>query len=550
MAPAKAKANSRPAARASPAAGAGSRRIATMGRTPGGHCANTCAWFGPAWPLPAQPVFFGTTWALATRNGRRVPAIVLMATHAGPELIYRRTGRRPRRRCGHATSRPPATGRRITQPGGRLNGTPAPEDGAEVELLRWHVRRWPNAMVTASLVTVFVAWAFGRELPDARLAAWAAIACALYAAAVAGCRWYESRADPGAPPRRWSQAMLAIAVGVGLAWGSLAWWMPDAAAPVQGLAALVACIALAGAASASGIAAVVVATLVPCALLVPTLLALRLHFGVAALATLLLLGVTVRYGLLMQRARLDAVRQRRRAELMGAALRRRRDRLRAAENRQVVLDERQRLLRELHDGVGQALRDALNRIECGQSPPADVAASLRDCIDDMRLVIDSLEPIGHDLTTLLGAWRVRIDGRLRAANVALEWAVDDLPPLPWLDAAQALLCLRIVHELVGNVLRHAGACRLRIAAAIDDAEGVPAAVRIDIADDGAGFDPAAAGPAAADGGLALARRRAQALGIELRIDSAPGAGTHARLLCPLQPGGHGDARARTPHRPA
>jgi signal transduction histidine kinase len=200
------------------------------------------------------------------------------------------------------------------------------------------------------------------------------------------------------------------------------------------------------------------------------------------------------------------------------------DELAVIESKRVLAEERARLMRDMHDGLGGALMTSLAMVERGQMAPAQVAATLRECIEDLQLTIDSLEPAGDDLLALLGALRYRLGHRLEAAGLTIEWAVQPVPALPWLDPAAALHVLRIVQEVLTNTIKHAGATRVRVETATD---GDAAVVRI--ADDGRGFDPA---QAHAGRGLGNLRRRAAELGGS--IDFASGAGgTTVTLLLPV-----------------
>lgn len=201
--------------------------------------------------------------------------------------------------------------------------------------------------------------------------------------------------------------------------------------------------------------------------------------------------------------------------------------LRDVEREQAMLLERQRLMRDMHDGMGSALMSSLVLVEQGKLDIQAVAGVLRECVDDLRLVIDSLEPIGHDLVTLLATLRYRLGKRLEAAGLQLEWQVDDLPPLPWLDATAALQVLRIVQEALTNILKHAQARKVMIAL-----KKTGEAVEVHIADDGVGFDATGDAPMASKG-LRNLRKRAQTLGGDVVFTSAPG-NTRVTLVLPLE----------------
>ncbi|TAK99718.1 MAG: sensor histidine kinase [Aquabacterium sp.] len=206
-------------------------------------------------------------------------------------------------------------------------------------------------------------------------------------------------------------------------------------------------------------------------------------------------------------------------------------RLLTIEREQALLLERQRLMRDMHDGLGSTLMSSLVLVEQGQMKSQDLALMLRECVDDLRLVIDSLEPMGHDLVTLLATLRYRLGKRLEHAGLALEWAVQDLPSLPWLDPSHALQVLRIVQETLTNILKHAEASRVRIETLLLHKPGLPDQVCVQIEDDGKGFDM---NTITAGRGLRHLRHRAQKVHGDLDIHSEAGQGTRITLLLPVE----------------
>lgn len=201
------------------------------------------------------------------------------------------------------------------------------------------------------------------------------------------------------------------------------------------------------------------------------------------------------------------------------------DRLREAERQQALLLERQRLMQDMHDGLGSSLLSAMVAVEQGSMDQDRVVEVLRECVDDLRLVIDSLEPIGHDLVSLLATMRYRLGKRLQAGGLTLEWDVQDLPPLEWLEPPDALHVLRLMQEALSNVLKHARASRVRM---VTRHHGSYVEIRVE--DDGEGFD---INTAQRGRGLKSQQRRSQRLGGSLRIDSSPGAGTRLSLRLPV-----------------
>lgn len=194
--------------------------------------------------------------------------------------------------------------------------------------------------------------------------------------------------------------------------------------------------------------------------------------------------------------------------------------------------ERERLVRDMHDGIGSALTSSLLLAEQGRLDDRATADMLRQCIEDLRLTIDSTDAGAGDLVTLLATLRFRIGSRLAAAGIAMAWEVEEIPPLPWLTPDASLQVLRIVQEALTNVIKHAHASRVRLAISHEQA-----AVRVRIEDDGCGF---AQDVSAAGRGLTNQRRRAAAIGASIAVASGP-AGTCVTLTLPLA--GAGTARA-------
>ena len=93
-----------------------------------------------------------------------------------------------------------------------------------------------------------------------------------------------------------------------------------------------------------------------------------------------------------------------------------------------------------------SLVSALRMVQHGNSSEGAVAQVLQECLDDLRLTIDSLEPAQTDLALLLATLRFRLGPRLQAAGLAIDWRVGPLPPVSWLTSPAALHVLRILQE--------------------------------------------------------------------------------------------------------
>jgi signal transduction histidine kinase len=180
----------------------------------------------------------------------------------------------------------------------------------------------------------------------------------------------------------------------------------------------------------------------------------------------------------------------------------------------------------MHDVVGGSLTASLVAVEHGEARPHEVAEMLRDCLVDLRLIIDSIEPVDMSVAGLLAALRFRMRERLAEAGVRLDWHMADLPALPWLGPSEGLQLLRVVQELLTNAVKHAKARRICVEA---DLQGDALLVRV--SDDGEGFDMQRA---ATGRGQRFMVQRMAALGGRIDVESSLGGGTRAVLSLPLE----------------
>jgi signal transduction histidine kinase len=193
------------------------------------------------------------------------------------------------------------------------------------------------------------------------------------------------------------------------------------------------------------------------------------------------------------------------------------------ERQSAIVEERQRIMRDMHDGLGAQLISTLALVEHGDPAKEQIGAVLRECLDDLRLTIDSLESTENDLLTVLGNFRYRLEPRLKSSGIQLDWQVRDLPKLACLTPQNVLHILRILQEAFTNVLKHARANTVKVDTGI---AGTPAQVYVSVTDNGIGLSNEHRGH-----GLANMRRRAQAIGGTLDIVSAA-TGTMITLSLP------------------
>ncbi|MBA2238669.1 MAG: sensor histidine kinase [Lysobacter sp.] len=197
-------------------------------------------------------------------------------------------------------------------------------------------------------------------------------------------------------------------------------------------------------------------------------------------------------------------------------------------------DERRRLARELHDGIGQnltALQHRLDRVGAGLGDQPDLRAHLdaavslcRGALEDTRQMSRLLRPPILDDLGLEPAlqWLARSLGE--ASGLAIDVEIEPLPALP--DELQTLL-FRVAQEALNNAAKHAQASHvlLRLVARAG-------MLQLQIVDDGRGCDPELA-LRAGGSGLGGMRERLRLHGGKLELHSSPGNGARVRAVVPL-----------------
>jgi signal transduction histidine kinase len=195
-----------------------------------------------------------------------------------------------------------------------------------------------------------------------------------------------------------------------------------------------------------------------------------------------------------------------------------------------VLEERQRLSRELHDSVSQALygialgaqtaRAVVERDPSQVVQPLDYVLSLaQTAMSEMRGLIFELRPEAVEQEGLVAVLRQQAKAAGARHGVQVTMTDSDEPSLP-LEVKEALY--RVAQEALHNAVKHAGAAAIALSLERDDG-----AVVLTVQDDGKGFDPAESFPGHL--GLYSMRERAEGLGGTLAIESAPGAGTRVSV---------------------
>jgi PAS domain S-box-containing protein len=201
-----------------------------------------------------------------------------------------------------------------------------------------------------------------------------------------------------------------------------------------------------------------------------------------------------------------------------------------------VIEERQRLARELHDSVTQALysvslyaeatRMALSsgRTEVALKNVSELHATAREAMLDMRMLIFELRPPVLAQEGLAAALQARLTAVEARAGLHTELKVEGEKRLS-LPVDTELFWVAV--EALNNVVKHASARHLAVRLAYDDNS-----ILLEICDDGVGFDPAVARQ---EGGMGLQGIEERVLRMrgQWEIRSAPGAGTTLRVTAAL-----------------
>ncbi|MCY7395286.1 MAG: histidine kinase [Nocardioides sp.] len=193
-------------------------------------------------------------------------------------------------------------------------------------------------------------------------------------------------------------------------------------------------------------------------------------------------------------------------------------------------EERKRLRRDLHDGVGPSLAAILLMLEVARSRKdvtdrnallAEIREETRAAITEVRRTVDELRPPAIDEVGLPGAIRQR------AASLSTDrfvFHVDSPLTLPPIPAAVEVAAFRIASEAMTNVAKHSGASRCSVDLACDQT------LDLTVSDNGRG----SGGPSGSGVGWDSMTERAAELGGSCRISHGPEGGLVVRAVLPLR----------------
>jgi signal transduction histidine kinase len=204
-----------------------------------------------------------------------------------------------------------------------------------------------------------------------------------------------------------------------------------------------------------------------------------------------------------------------------------------------IVEERNRIARELHDSVTQKLFSLRLTADAASAlldrDPARAATELAtvrklaaEATEELRAIVVDQRPADLRGDGLDIALRKQAELLDRVHEPTIRYVTCHC--VPTLTEGRQQAVYRIAQEAMHNALRHAGATRIDVSMVADEKTVV-----LEVSDDGAGFDPRSVASAAGAGrrlGLASMRERARAAGGRVEVTSEPGRGTTVRLEVP------------------
>ncbi len=207
-------------------------------------------------------------------------------------------------------------------------------------------------------------------------------------------------------------------------------------------------------------------------------------------------------------------------------------------------EERRRISRELHDGLGPSLAAIGNRLRaCQQLVRTDprraerelqeTTDSLKGHVQEIRHLIYDLRPLAVDQLGLMGAVQQQLERFSQETGIQVY---SDMSGEIDFDPLAEVTVFRVVQECLSNVQKHANASQVEV-----KLQATQAGLEVTIQDDGQGFDPnnVASGTIGEGVGLLSMRERAELVGGRLSVESSPGKGCQVVLFVPSKEVGVG-----------
>ena len=138
----------------------------------------------------------------------------------------------------------------------------------------------------------------------------------------------------------------------------------------------------------------------------------------------------------------------------------------------------------MHDGLGARLSGIVLQTRTEKMPYSDIPGAVQESLDELRLIIDSLDSAGDTLAMALGAFRERIQQQFSAAGITLDWHIDEGAVTAKYSASEVLQIFRILQECCTNIVRHAQASEVSFALTRVEGEHP---IKITVRDNGCGL---------------------------------------------------------------
>jgi signal transduction histidine kinase len=136
------------------------------------------------------------------------------------------------------------------------------------------------------------------------------------------------------------------------------------------------------------------------------------------------------------------------------------------ERAHAISSERERIMQDMHDGIGGQLVASLALLdrEKDSKLKQNIEQILSDCLNDLRLIINSLNTNDSSLDSLLADFKFRMNKRLSPLDIRLKWQVTHIVEEVFLPPQKSLNLLRILQEVFTNILKHANATEINFIA--------------------------------------------------------------------------------------
>ncbi len=194
------------------------------------------------------------------------------------------------------------------------------------------------------------------------------------------------------------------------------------------------------------------------------------------------------------------------------------------EKKKALEQERERIMRDIHDGVGGQLVSALAILEHDRRQSPLLSDSLNLALDDLRLVIDTLAPDDATLDQQLGMFKYRYEPKLRQYGIELQWQLRCDVSVANFSPQQTLQLLRMIQEIFTNILKHAQASEIQV-----NIEHQNDRIAITIRDNGIGFSEL---ENIRGRGIGNLKKRAAESGLEITFGNHSG-GACVQILIPV-----------------